>query len=95
MSPGARRPGFKIQLQTYQLGSLISEPQSPSWGGGWWGIIISQLVRVVREMRQEKACDRVLLVEGIQPVLMKEVKTLQIQDRALSLCLKKLSSLYS
>ena len=43
-------------------------------------IIISPLVRVVREVRQEKACDRVLLVEGIQSVLMKEMKTLQIQD---------------
>lgn len=81
MSPGARRPGFKIQLQTYQLGSLVSRPQSPSWGGGWWGIIISQLVRVVREIRQEKACECVLLVERIQPALMKEVKTLQIQDQ--------------
>ena len=30
VSPGASKPGFKIQLQTYQLGSLVSEPQCPS-----------------------------------------------------------------
>ena len=72
VSPGARRPGFKIQLQTYQLGSLVPEPQRPSSGEGE---IISQIVRVVR---QEKACAHVLLVEGIQSVLEKERKTLEL-----------------